>query len=91
MEAKHLQANLENLLTESSLDNIDDGLAGVDVGHNLSTTVGVFSAIFHDDDLRRKEVTHFQKEEEIKKLFIVKSRFNSLPLIYCSNLYSFNS
>ena len=35
-----------NLLTESGLDNVDNGLACINIGHDLSSTFGLFSALF---------------------------------------------
>ena len=39
------------LLTKSSLDYIDNSLAGIDVGDNLTFSVGVFGSILKNNDL----------------------------------------
>ena len=40
------------LLTKSGLNDIDDSLAGVDVGEDLATARRIFSSFLKDDDLR---------------------------------------
>ena len=39
------------VLTKGGLDDIDDSLAGVDVGEDLTAARGVLSAFLEDDDL----------------------------------------
>jgi len=51
-----------SVLTESSLDDIDNGLAGVNVGDNLTLSRTVFSSFFHDNDLGSKQVAHLNFE-----------------------------
>ena len=40
-------------LTESGLDNIDDSLASVNVGDDLSPAGGIFGTFLHDNNLWR--------------------------------------
>ena len=55
IESRNFQSTsmpfLNPLLTESGLDDIDDGLAGVDVGDDLSLSGRVLSSLLEDDDL----------------------------------------
>lgn len=48
---------LGSRLTKGGLDDVDDGLAGVDVGDDLATARMVIGALLEDDDLRLLSIT----------------------------------
>ena len=53
------------VLTKSGLDDVDDSLAGVDVGEDLAAAGGVLGTFLEDDDLRllnkKKENPHISQ------------------------------
>ena len=49
---------LQIILTKCGFDDINDGLAGIDVGNNLAAAGAIFGSVLEDDDLGLKQVAH---------------------------------
>ena len=56
------------LLTKSGLNDIDDSLAGVDVGEDLTAARGVLGTFLEDDDLRLLD----KREDRVRDLLSEK-------------------